>query len=59
MPNTRVPTNAAPPIGVLPAVEGRRDHRGGRPDAHAPPWGRALGIAQTPLQWNGQGRFVD
>eukprot|EP00962_Isochrysis_galbana_P004055 scaffold1130_cov127-Isochrysis_galbana.AAC.7 len=26
---------------------------------HAPLWGRALETAQTPLQWNGRGRYED
>eukprot|EP00962_Isochrysis_galbana_P039193 scaffold14022_cov108-Isochrysis_galbana.AAC.18 len=30
-------------------MSSQRDHREGRPDPHAPPWGHALGIAQTPL----------
>eukprot|EP00962_Isochrysis_galbana_P002708 scaffold745_cov113-Isochrysis_galbana.AAC.1 len=39
--------------------KGPWDHRGGRPDPHAPPLGHALGIAQKPQQWNGRGRYED
>eukprot|EP00962_Isochrysis_galbana_P017902 scaffold5152_cov113-Isochrysis_galbana.AAC.2 len=45
--------------GYIGANGIQRDHNWEGWGPHALPWGRALGIAQTPLQWNGRERFED